>query len=376
MVEYVGFIRDASQARVAEVDDFTLLDLTLKLNDVGVWTLIVPVGTRAAAALAFGAGFLLERDGTVIFSGPVGRLERRWSANQDVLEASGPDDTGLLATRLASPQPAGPAGAYATNAYDVRTGVAETVLHAYVNVNAGAGALTPRIIPGLTAAANLGRGSTITGRARFDNLLEFLQGLATAGSVNFRVIQVGTAVQFQVYVTTDKSATVIFDTELGTLRGFAYSQAAAEANFVTVGGGGEGTARTFIEGGDQPSITTYGRREQFRDRRDTTDTTELTQARDAELAARKDRKELRIEPVDTDAQQYLRDYTLGDRVSVVADGVTISDVLREVRIRLSPEGAATVTPAIGTPNLGVGQAETLFRNVRAQDTRLRALERR
>ena len=254
MATYHLYVRDMDRLLAAEVDAFASLELTLRYNAPGRWMLTLPWADAAAAYLTVGAGGLVVvRDGTVLLSGPVEWAERTWNANGDVLVAAGPDDTGLLASRVALPDPAGPP--YTAHEYDVLTGAAETIMRQYVAYNAGASARPERKIAGLTLDVDHAAGASITGRARFVNLLTLLQQLGLAGGVGFRVVQDGTDLEFQVYESRDLTASVIFSSAMGNLAQFEYGTTAPEANYVICAGGGEGTARTFAERGDSSSIT-------------------------------------------------------------------------------------------------------------------------
>lgn len=366
------FVRDANFVRIAELDTYSKLQVVLRFNDVSTWALDVPGGSDL---LRFGRGLIVQRDDTVLVSGPIRYLQQIGTGDDDTTTASGPDDTVVLKDRLAVPYPAGPP--YDAAAYDVRTAAAETVLAGYVDANAGPGAIPARRVAGLTLAPNQGRGPTLTGRARFDNLLAKLQEVAlSGGGLGFRVGQVGSGLQFQVYTPTDRSATAQFSRALGNLRGFQYTAKSSEGNYVYVGGGGEGTERLFREGGDTSSQMLFGRIEQFRDRRDTTDTTELDQTIDEELARAADQTGLQIEPIDTPQLAFGRDYALGDRVTVVVNGQTIQDAVRQVTLTVTPEDGIVVQPVVGSPDAARAQILSFFSSLSDTRQRVALLERR
>jgi hypothetical protein len=406
---YKIYVRDAYLNRVAEVDDFKFLDMVLRFNSPSSWALDLPTDSFAARELIKPkAGIIVVRDGQTILSGMVTNRKRKWDSSGDITTVTGVDDTIWLARRLAYPVPNGPP--YSASEYDVRTGAAETVMRQYVDYNAGANARSERRVPGLVLAADQGRGKTVTGRARFHVLLEILQSLALAGGdLGFRIVQVGKNLEFQVYEPSDKTKTAIFSPLLGNLREFEYSSDDAEANYVIVGGQGEGTARTFVERGDSASITKYGRIESFLDRRDTTDSTELNQAIDEELAQKAEQMSLSISPIDTEQLQFGRDYGLGDKVSVVITHPNeiveveeinyfiseyqavpfqnerirkiqekidvIQDVVREVKISITPEGESVV-PSVGTPESLSSSILGIFDAVKKLHKRISNLERR
>lgn len=370
---YRVLVRDSGFNRVGEISTFEKLEMALRFNAPGTWrlemakaapidaqgnwqTLAGPIAgtpdTDVATLLSQpGAGIIVERNGVVLMSGPVRKLERVWSETQDNLVAWGPDDMAVLADRIVLPVPGGSAP-YSGSAYDVRTGIAETIIRQYVDVNAGPSARSDRAVPGLTLAVDGGHGTTITGRGRFQQLLELVRQLAyDGGDLGFRVVQSGTTRQFAVYQPTDRTATVVFSRELDNLSGVEYSLSSAEANYVTVGGGGTGTGRSVQEGQDSASVVRWGRIETFLDRRDTTVVGELNQAITDELAARAQRSELKLSPIDTDAIAFMTDYQLGDKVTVVVDGVALADLVRQVNIVLTATDSEQVAPVVGGSNL-------------------------
>lgn len=376
---YTIRVRDSSLAWQAEVDDFLELTLTLRFNDVGTWRLIVPVDSAAVGYLTAGAGIIVQRNGDPIFSGPIAALERRWSKDEDVLDASGPDDTVWLARRVTSPDPSlsGPDGShhYNTHGYDTRTGVAETIMRQYVNLNAGPGAVVARRVSGLTLAPDEARGTSVTGNERWGTLLDALRSLAQAGGgLGFRILQIGSALQFGVYAPADRTASAVFSKERGNLQTFRYRQAAPSGNYIYELGGGDLTARTIVEGSDSASVTAWGRIEATQDRRDTTDTAVLVQAATDTLAASAGSTSLSLTPIDTDSLAFWTDYTLGDQVTVVVDGTPVSDVLRELAITLQGTGTEVLAPTVGTPDAPQPGILGLFQRLAAIGRRVGRLE--
>lgn len=366
-------VRGADLRRPAEVDDYTSLTLIPRFNRTGTWLLDLPARTEAATALAaFDSGLICTRDGQVMMSGPVTGIGRKKDKDGDRLTLSGVDDSVWLHRRLAHPS----APPFTASAYDIRTGAAETVLREYVDANLGSSALPERQVAGLALAADQLRGTTVKGRGRFQYLDDLLRSLAlVGGGLGFRIVQSDLNLLFEVYEPEDRTRTAVFSEELGNLAGFSYQAEAAEANHVLAAGGGEGVARTFVEGADSASVVRYGRIETFKDQRQTTDTAELQQAVDEELAERAEQVGLSISPSDTDALQFGRDYNLGDRVTVVLDDTRIVDVLREVKIVLDGNGE-TVTPTVGTPEgPRPGLVLGLFDQMRRLRTRVSGLER-
>lgn len=371
------YLRDPLRQRVGQIDDFETLTLNPKWNDVGKW--VVKMDRRAPlAAYLMTPGYGIEAvrpDGTVMSGMLLNRSAVR-TKDDNTIEVHGVDDLIWLKYSLAHPEPGSSVPPYSTNEYDVRTAQASSVLIDYVSVNRGPTALVPRRVPGLTMAANPAIGTTVTGRARWQVLLTFLQELAVSGGdIGFEITQSGTNLVFSVYQGTDRTASVKFSEENGTLAAFDYSADAPEATYVYCGGGGEGTARTVQEGQDSDAVATWGRFEMFRDRRDTTDVTELTQTILEELAQTGEKVGLSITPIDVAGQTYGTHYGLGDRVTVVIDDVVIQEVIREVTLSYTPDGPQIIKPVIGT--VARPTITSLFASVaRAALDKVRNLERR
>lgn len=358
--------------------DYDLFDATVRFCAVGTWKIVLDARSPLAAQMMLpGWGIeVVDDDGRPVTSGPVDKFSRVKRDRSDLLTLFGSDDTTFLAERLVHPQPATATPPYNTSEYDVRTGVCSTVLHAYVDANAGAGALGPRRVVGLTEDADPGVGNDVTGRGRWQNLLEFLQGLAVAGGgIGFRVRQVDNELRFQTYQPEDRSTTVRFGPDKGNVSAYSHSSSKPTATYVYAAGGGEGTARTIREGQDSTTIARWGRRvEVLRDRRDTTDTDELDQEIAKQLTEGRGETSMSIDPIDIEGTTYLVDYDLGDIVTGVVDGTTvITDVIREVKIIIGPTGRI-IRPVIGTT--GVRQAPRILRQWKQIRARVADLERR
>ncbi|MHB9005169.1 MAG: siphovirus ReqiPepy6 Gp37-like family protein, partial [Coriobacteriia bacterium] len=369
---YRIYVRNASRQKIGEVDDYTLFDAVPRFNAVGHFILTVPADGAAAGLLDWGCGIIFEQGTTVIQSGQIASRRFAWNKDEFCLQVGGLDDNVWIEDKLALPVPSGPPY---TAESDVRSGVAETVMRAYVNANCGPGATSARLVAGLALAADGLRGSVVTGRARFAPLGDLMRTLALAGGdLGWRIIQSGSGLSFEVYQPTDRTALVKFSPDLGNLRSYEYSEEASEANYVYCGGSGEGTLRVIAENGDDAAIAHYGRRiEMFRDRRDTSDAGELAQTISEDLQQRAAVKELRIEPVNTEAVTFLRDYFLGDKVTLVTHGGTIEDKVREVRIRLSGQSGVEIEPSVLSPgrsSLLTDPFAGLFEQVRRLKSRL------
>lgn len=370
------YVRNQDLIRSAQIDDYSSLSAVCRLNDVGTWELSLDY--RAASVpelLAQGAGIEVRLDDFVILTGPVTAIKRDRSAGANTLSVSGVDDNVWLQRRVAHPQPASTAPPYDAQDDDSRDGVGSTIIWQYVNVNLGPGAISTRKLPTLTMADDPLVGATVSGRARYDVLLELIQDLAVAaGDLAFRIIQVDEGLEFQVYEPDDKSDSVVFSEGFGNISSYSYERTAPEYTYVYGGGDGEGAARTVVEGQDTSGVATWGRIEKLVDARQQEDGPEVSQQIDTALAENSEKLSLDITPIDTTNLKYGTHYQLGDKVSVVVDGVIVTDLVRQVEIALTASGPQKLTPVLGTP--GRNDLISLFTAVRDLASRTRNLERR
>lgn len=385
MSDYTVFVRDGERVARAQLDDFDKLEIVLRFNMPGSWALSgVKRDAEAAGYLRLGdqlaPGIIVDRDDVTILSGPLAKYRRERKTGDgfidDTLDVSGPDDAVWLWRRVAHPSPAD--GLFATQAEDVRTGAAETVMRGFVDANAGPGALSPRRVAGLTLAADNLRGDTLTERARLDVLGDLVASVALkGGGLGFSVVQDDTDLLFSVYSPTDRSASIVLSDDVGSMGDFEYEVTAPEWDQAYVGGGGEGVARTFVERFDAVSAVRWGRIETFRDRRDTTNVAELANTGDEELAKNGEKVVFSVGAVDLPNMRYGLDYGLGDQVTAVIDDVEVVQVVREVRITVTAAGEEVV-PVLGSPG-APGSTDVLtdlFDRLRRQSGRVTNLERR
>lgn len=388
MPRYDIYVRDAQNNRLGLVDDYKSLKLNRVFNDVGTWQLEMHGDAPQAANMAEWLAGIEVWDNElekVVFSGYSVERKRKRTLNDNIVEITGEEDLGFIRERWAHASPTEEYPPYTVQANDVRTGPAGNVIRDFVRVNIVAGsAVASRVRPGITVAPATGLGSSVTGRPRFSNLLEEIQNLATNGGVGFRMVQQGQNIEFQVFAPQDRSNEVFLSRELGNLAEYEYTARRPKANYLLVGGGGEGTARTFFELADDAQVAKWGRIEgEFIDQRQTSATDELRQKAVEVMAESNESAGLTVKPIDTDGLMFGRDYDLGDKVLIQMeeasgtpdnDSGAVVEIIREVDIDITPDGV-TVTPAIGD---SAHQWERLrmWRNFRDLQRRLSNLERR
>ena len=234
------------------------------------------------------------------------------------------------------------AGTATDTGYDTQTGAAETLLRHYVDVNCinaldGAGdAASTRIIPQLVLAdTDEERGVTCTYSARYETIAEILETICNASGLGWEIVFDRDSSQFVFTVIsgTDHSEhsvnPVIFKLELNNLKTIDYQSSQIDTKtFVYVGGSGEDASRVIQEvylTDDEPSG--FARHESFVSASNTADSDELVTVGESELRERSGELSLSAEiDLNFAAQQYLRDYDLGDVVTVQYTGVASVDV--------------------------------------------------
>lgn len=350
-------VRDSSLARVGQLTDSDLVGFraVLRNNNVGSWSVRLPVDSLMAKYLREpGAGIIVSTDQGTLLSGPTTAVVIEQSVDDPAgrCTISGVDDSVLLKERLAYPTPETDDVTAQTSAYDVRTGVAETIMKDYVSANLVSGPEARRVAT-LSVEASRNLGPTVRASARFESLQELLKGLSDVSGLSFTIEQVGSELQFQVWQPADRSAYIRLDLENGQLSKSEYSYAQPKATRTIVAGQGQAEERTFVERTSIDSLeaeTAWGRRiEVFKDQRNTNDLAELEQAGDEILAIDgKTQIAVDVQPTDDTNMRFGVDWNLGDKVGVVVGSTQLTAVVSEVAILIRNDGVR-LAATIGEP---------------------------
>lgn len=355
--------RDATGVR-GEIEDYTGITFVKNHNDVGTWTaLTIPADAPMVNTLTGpNAGIVVLADNTIVFSGPVRDVVRAATADGvQQLVLSGVDDNFWLKARVAHPTPDlatfDASNHYGPNVYDTRIGIASTVMRQYVAVNVGINAVARRRITNLNVAPDPVVGGSVTGNGRWQPLLEVLQQLAlqSVPPVTFDVLQSANALLFSVSLPTDHSregdGKVVFSPDAGTLGQYTYERQAANSNYVYAGGAGSAQLRLINESEDLDDVVQWGLVEEFLDRRDIGGVALLRQAAAAEVLQQAGIFRTDLGVIDTAGVQWGVDYDLGDRVTVVVDGVALVELVRSVQVTLGPNGdTEQIVPSVSSPS--------------------------
>jgi hypothetical protein len=328
--------------------------------------------TRDLAQLAVpGMGCTLADDqGVRRFSGPLTQIVRNGDGTMDLTWAS---DLIWLWGRICYPDPAHVITGQSTDT-DERTGPAETVLLAFINANAGPGALAARRVPGLgPMPASLGRGPNAKKTAKLDVLGQLVADMAESAGVRVTVQQVGTALAVVVADAPDLSAWARYGPrEAGgpglLAEDWSYTISRPALNDAIVAGGGDGLLRVYRERTDADSATAWGGRiEQLVDSAQTVASDELDQAGDDALAAGAAPVEIKATVLDDPDLRIGVDVPMGAQVALDLDGDLIVERLRQVTTTIAvADGQPTVSvvPVIGSPDAALTQDQKAFLRMR------------
>jgi hypothetical protein len=335
------------------------------LLEVGTWSISLPVGHPALAAMASAGGGIVIRPPGVpdpVFSGFTTQVEvvatyTDRSAQQSV-QVSGVTDDIVLAGARAYPDPTTDISTTSvvtpSAAYDVRTGSGEDVILGYIADNIGPSAgIARRRLSWLTIPASAGRGSAVTGRARGDDLLALAATLRAAASspVAVRVLQAGPG-QLAVLPGTDRPDVRVSPT-VGTLDELRATIAAPVAQTAVIESKSD-TNAVLVTRRVGPGAMWMPPREAWLQGSGQA-LADLRQDADSELADQASTSSATIVGRDVPGQRWGIDYQLGDRIRVglprpAADAlgyVEIADVVTRVRGSGGPGQAPTLTVSVG-----------------------------
>lgn len=326
------------------------LQAELRWNDVGTWLIDVdPTDLLANDLLQPGSGIIVYPPGSNVplFAGPRTQVLIT-DATQQRFEVSGVTDEVLLERRLASPDPAGEP----PWSFDERqkSGQAHAIMEEFVEENCGA---TAPVVARRSLVVDPQTLTTSTGvwSATGQPLLEVLKSIGNGATVGFRVRRVNGVPTFATYVPVDRSATVIFSFDLGTIEKAKFSDRAPNVTHAVVSGeqGPYDVVRPTVLVDDPSLAAVWGRIEQFVSHGESADTNELIFAGAAVFGGQQPLTTVRVEPVEGAALIEFPDaYGVGDRVTVRIGGTTIVDFIRQVTLTVEAGKAARAVPSLAT----------------------------
>ncbi len=377
-------VRDRNLDRVGVIlpQDLVGATMVVRFNNTGTWALRLPFDHPMGELLRLpGYGLIVTGpNDETIMSGPTltAQLNQTMEDTDGTWQIEGSTDDIILSERLAYPTPSTADVTAQTTSHDVRAGVAETVVKGYLNANIGSAAPAAREISYLSVEADQGRGSAVSGTARFNTLQELFYDLSQVGGLGYRITQNNGTLDFSMYEPTDRSSTIRMDIQNRQLSNASYSYGTAKVTRAIVAGRGEAEDRIFIERTSTDSLNAeidWARRiEVFHDARQSENTDELNTAGDELLVDKgKTVVEMAVTPTDDTKMVYGVDWFLGDTVTIVANNIQATAVVTEVGIQVADDGVR-IGATVGTP-LGVEFEAKLLASNQNHESRISNLER-
>lgn len=292
----------------------------------------------------------LVRDGAIAFPGMVsaassgsGGFERVSDVSGERWTWSGSDLWGLLSQRIVFPDPTSTTWALS---HDVRTGVASSVVAAYLYNNAGLGALVDRRIPGFTIADQVA-GETGQWSARLVPLSDLVQRICTDAEIGcWLTVSFEGAVTATVGGSRDLSERYVI-ADQGDFSTVKMRTVPASVTWTLAGGQGVGTARVFRTS-TTPAVG-LERIEQFSDQASLSTTQELQASATANTRLGAESFSVYGEVTDELAVtlRYGEQLQLGDLISIQVDGVRHKVPVTSARFEISAD-RQVVRPILGT----------------------------
>jgi hypothetical protein len=346
------YVRDGNLKRLGQVTDYTSLTVVPRYNAIGAMTLEISADSPFAPLLVEGNGLIVKTAaGDTVMSGPIRTPDWQRSTNDagsGKLTIGAVSDDELLARYTCWPVPTAAIGAQTTSVYKINVAAAETGMRDLVNLNAGPGAQASRKSPLLTLAANGVHGAALVREVnQFDNLLTVLQDIAAAAGLGFRVIQVGSVLQFQVFAPTDRSGTARFSFGLGNLTDASYTTTPPTCTRAIVVAGGSPSPRACKVYDRTDPLWPGLVLEQFVDQTSVDSASvdlaaQMDQAGEEALTNGAGQGSLSISPIDLPLLKYGRDYNVGDTVAAQLRGGTwYTDVVQEVTLTCTADDTST-----------------------------------
>ncbi len=384
-------VRDKDFRFIGEVPHWIRLQINLYHNEVSKWRLELDLNSEGAKHfLKIAAdpdnggkgGVYIERNGHLLLSGPMTEISETVSAEDgEMLIVSGSCDLQWIADHLALPHPQYFRSPYMTLDGTAKGGHSDYIpnkrtpsaqhaswhIHTAVRTNIGEGAPSQRPpLPFLTTRDNSVGYFIPSGEhtiARGENLFELCKGVADYSDYKGYPIRM-TAYQYRSGTNPDGSPAykirfeciesqekpnVILSPDLGNIIAWTYTRQRPEGNMILMAGSGEGSARKFSYGGDDPSKQFYGQIERFEeytgalpnegegDPEWSVEKNLLNMEIHAKLAEYAERTIFEFQFQETPSVQYGRDFQIGDKVKVVLRRQSTIDVVRSVSFDVSDQ---------------------------------------
>lgn len=375
-------VRDINEKYIGQLVSYTEATFIPRWNGVGTWQISVPADSADIAKLQPGCGIdVLLPDGAE-FTGHSTDFADDWDSQNSGggnYTVGGVEDKAILGYRTVLPTPTANYTAQTAAANYVRSGVSETLIKNAVNDNLGPAALSSRILPSLVIVPTQGLGVSTSISARYDNLLDLVQRLASSSGLGFSLVSTPDRRWiFDVKPVIDAHNNVRFSRRQGNMSKYSFSRTAPTVTRAIVAGQGVGTARniTVYDAASGPVNATWGwLNENFIDQRQTNLASDFLQAANEAFANGGEQVALSFGALDSPSTRLGRDYGLGSQISVEIRGIVYTDTVTQITYT-SKANELRIIPQIGDAEAVYGKALDIYRVVKSLTSRLALLERR
>lgn len=228
------------------------------------------------------------------------------------------------------------------------TGPAESVLKEAVLLNA-----VNRLGLPLTIAPDLGRGTSVTAKLRFQSLWERLMPVTDGAGIGellgVTVKHVGNGLVLDVFEPRTYNKPI--DVTSGIVKDWSWTRTAPQVTRAVAGGQGDGTLRVFrTKALNELETLLNWKMESFRDARDTADPTLMYQRIDETLAEGAEKVGLSLTLSETANFQYGKNFSIGDRVTVSVGTALLVERLEEATLSWTRDGGFISRPRFGEKN--------------------------
>lgn len=316
-------------------DNISDCDITVKATHKRLGLMLSP-GTRL--------GLFLR--GEWLMGGPIREHEGEGPGTSTTYTFSVEDNFRVLRNFLVYPVPGQPISNQTAAANYSISGNMETVFKDVVQKNLA------RSIEPIIIATNLNRGGIVDSSARMATVYNELFPLLEAKGLGAKVTQTPAGLVIDVYEPGTYPNKLTEASRI--IRKWKYKLVAPDVTRAVVGGGGEGTARTFIERADTAAETLWGDRiEVFRDARDVTTLATMQERGDETLFDGKGEISITCELAETDSFHLggSDGLKVGQIVTAeIGDGaVSVTDILRQIDFSWNADQGLKLKAQIGQP---------------------------
>lgn len=359
--------------------DWVNCTVVQKLNAKGTFTAQIVGESRTASRIVPGCRLYVRDPDAGAYSILITTIERSMTSQGVLnLNLSGVDELAALAQRITYPSPDRAADQQTVEDYYTDSGTSGQIVCSMVLRNLGAASLDTRRWFGLVVdEADVGGQGEI--KSRFKSLLDEAATVANLGKVRMVChYQQDRKIHFTVEAITDRTRSMVFRQETGTLGEWTVSLTAPETTAFVLGGKGDLRERLVAEYAIADEDTWGWRSETFKDQTDAEDRAALDKAgaKETELMAGSASVNMTVNERPTangTAKVYGRDYRIGDIVTARLGGATYTDQIQQAEIAWDEKGRSTKL-TVGKTQDQDNDSPAWVRRVRDLDKRQRGRE--